>query len=412
MSASKLALVTTAACLLAAHVQAQAGATVTLGRALTNFTAAEPVEMRQGTSTAVMAEHQASNERLRVYYTLDAGSFTTPGDWTYYLHTAGVTWTSTPKTETRKITVFLGGAGSWRSNGESWSAVGYRALDLFANVEWRPRDTRTLRTGYRLDIRSFPDSPALNQVEHTGFASGLLNLKTRTTLIGEVRAGFKSYDGSADAWTSAMPAVSVTTSGGVSGSGYGMGKGMGPSLRASQSLTSTGMVAWGRGSGESSRHLTLLGRVAQSLTDRTGLSVQYTYRSTAGGLPQVLVTTPALFFDDGVYDDPFASNAGTWLASLKHVTAGGTEFEATAYRSSKNYRAALALDATGVETSALRSDRIERLGAGLTQPLFASRTGRIGLSLDIDYGFTRSRSNDAFYRYSSHVIGAGITVSY
>ena len=50
--------------------------------------------------------------------------------------------------------------------------------------------------------------------------------------------------------------------------------------------------------------VSVLGRVAQSLADRTGVSLQYLQRTSFGALPTVVVTTPALFFDDGVYDDP------------------------------------------------------------------------------------------------------------
>ena len=56
------------------------------------------------------------------------------------------------------------------------------------------------------------------------------------------------------------------------------------------------------------QQLTLLGRVAQSLGERTGLSLQATWRGTGGSVPPAVVTTPAGFFDDGVYDDPFASD--------------------------------------------------------------------------------------------------------
>jgi len=50
-------------------------------------------------------------------------------------------------------------------------------------------------------------------------------------------------------------------------------------------------------------------RAAQSLGERTGLSLQYTWRTVFGSVPPVVVSTPALFFEDGVYDDPYASDA-------------------------------------------------------------------------------------------------------
>ena len=49
--------------------------------------------------------------------------------------------------------------------------------------------------------------------------------------------------------------------------------------------------------------------LAQSLGLRTGLSLEYTRRSVFGAVPPVVVTTPPVLFEDGVYDDPYASDA-------------------------------------------------------------------------------------------------------
>jgi len=37
--------------------------------------------------------------------------------------------------------------------------------------------------------------------------------------------------------------------------------------------------------------------------------------------------------------------------------------------------------------------------------------GAFALALVLDYGFTRSRSNDAFYDYRTHAVGLALTLS-
>jgi hypothetical protein len=185
-------------------------------------------------------------ERLRVYYELDAGNYATPGDWHYFLHNAGATWKSTFGAKQRHA-FYAGGLGIVRNNGTSWSAADYRALAGFANLELHPSARATVRIGYRLDARRFPDLAEMNQVQHDGFGSVLVNLPTRTTLIGEVHLGAKAY---ADTLTVAAPAE-VFTPDAAPGSTGRMGRGMGPSLRQAETISQAsvehnhaGMINW------------------------------------------------------------------------------------------------------------------------------------------------------------------------
>ncbi len=74
-------------------------------------------------------------------------------------------------------------------NGDAWAAAGYDAVGAKVNLAWSPRAGLTLRAGFRADARRFAEISALDQVEGSGFASVLVNLPSRTTLIGEVFLG-------------------------------------------------------------------------------------------------------------------------------------------------------------------------------------------------------------------------------
>jgi hypothetical protein len=273
-----------------------------------------------------------------------------------------------------------------------------------ANIELHPRDTATVRFGYRLDRRSFRDLPELNQTQHDGFVSALFNLASRTTIVGEAHVGAKSYEATVQTSYASLPLGSVTSARG------GLGRGMGPSMRGAWSGPGSSTSVTANGAGQ----VTVFGRVAQSLTDRTGAWLQYSRRVTFGRVPPVVVTTPALFFDDGVYDDPFASNAGAVTAALKHQFASGTIAELDFARMLKDYTATVALDLDGTPHvgEPLRIDRIWRTSAGVSVPIAPSKTGALQLSLDVTYSYTRHRSNDVFYNYASHGMATGISVGY
>jgi hypothetical protein len=155
-------------------------------------------------------------------------------------------------------------------------------------------------------------------------------------------------------------------------------------------------------------------RVAQSLADRTGLSVDYSARHTSGDVPPALITTPAHFYDDGVYDDPFASDARRLGANLKHVFVGAGVMRGWVAWQKKDYRATPALDLDGEPFAGgeLRQDRVWRAGASWRLPLFPALTGRVLVNLDLGYAFADHRSNDAFYDYVSHAFGFTLGLAY
>jgi hypothetical protein len=391
----------------AAQAAAQPSLTVSLGRALNSMAAPEPLttDGPRVTGGSIDVEQKLASERLRVYYTLDAGDYNTAGDWSYFQNDFGATWrirgagASGPS-------IFAGGTATWRSNGESWAAADYRGFGAFLNAEWKPAETKTLRAGYRIDARRFPDMAVLDQVEHDGFGSAVVNLPSRTTLIGEVHAGAKQYD--------VLDAALVTTTGVIppNGAGASHGRGEGTMAQVPTTVTTTDWVSGTAGG--TAGLVSVLGRVAQSLADRTGVSLQYLQRTSFGALPTAVVTTPALFFDDGVYDDPYASNANDVRGSLKHLLQNGMRLEAAGTWTRKDYRGTMALDIDGAPLAGdpLRADRIWRAGASWTVPLGREWTGAWDLGITVDYLYTRHRSNDAYYNYTSHAVGLGFTASY
>jgi hypothetical protein len=392
------------------EASAQPSITVSFGRALDSLTSTDTMtsDDRHTMGGSIDAEQKLASERLRLFYTLDAGNYTTAGDWRYYQNEVGGTW-QLRKTGTSGPSIFTGASGTWRTNGDSWAAADYQALGIFLNAEWTARQTRTIRAGYRADIRAFPDMPELNQVEHEGFGSFLVNLASRTTLIAEVQAGAKRYD----VLESATAAVPVTPATG-SQSGLSRGRGVGALSQWSGMVMSSGAYSTTGSVGGTAGQVTLLARIAQSLADRTGVTLQYLQRTSFGALPTAVVTTPALFFDDGVYDDPFASNARDVRGSVKQVLQNGMTLQGSGAWAQKDYRgtAALAFDGLPLASGELRADRIWRAGAAWTLPVLRERTGPVGLALVLDYQFTRQQSNDAYYNYSSHGLGFGLSVSY
>jgi len=390
--------------LIAPSAFAQPAFEATIGRALDSTGPAVTEDDRGITAGGLLLEQWMASERLRLYYDIDAGDYSTPGDWRYFLHQGGATWRSDLGQGGTRL--FVGGLGIWRDNGASWAAAGYKAFGAFANLETRPRDNVTLRTGYRFDVRRFPDYAELDQAEHGVFGSLLVNLPSRTTLIGEVRLGGKAYQGLE------APGSAVDTLAGTDLTMAGPNRGHGTNAAGALNRAA---VPWTQAAPDDrAGQISWMGRVAQSLADRTGVSVQYYRRETFGTLPPIMVVTPALFFDDGVYDDPYASEQRTASSSLTQVFARGDSIEVWGAWSRKAYTAtpAYGLDGEPLDGEPLRNDRIWRAGAAWTHALLPDRTGPFAVDVVLRYGFTRHESNDVFYNYRSHVVGLSVSVGY
>jgi hypothetical protein len=359
---------------------------------------------RQDVAATAGFEHLFNDERGRVYYDLDGGTFDSPGDWSYYVNTAGFTYRfGSDDTGARHL--YLNGSFVLRKNGDAWAAADYSALGGGLNGEFHPKSNVTFRTGYRADYRSFSDMSALTQFEQRGFASIFANFETKTTLIAEVNVGAKLYDGQV-----LLDPIIITAPEATVSATRGRGMGMGPSLRG----TTAWLVPQSQDQSGTAGLVSGLFRAAQSLSDRTGVNGQVAFRTTFGAVPPGLVTTPAGFFDDGVYDDPFASDAVSGQAGLTQAFASGAELEALVNFADRRYTSTPALDATGSDLpgSPLRHDRVWRGGIVWSQPILGSRTGRAALSVDLAYRFIASSSNDAFYDYTSHGFGLGFSIHY
>jgi hypothetical protein len=362
-------------------------------------------ESRRALNGDLLVENAVAAGRGQLHYALDFGRLDAPGDWSYQLHEVGGSIRLFGSDSSARR-VFLTGALAARRHGDAWSSAGYSAAGAGLNVELATHEAMTWRFGYHADVRRFPDLGALSQVEHRGFASVIANFATRTTVIVESSLGAKSYAGLvADG---GFDTVTVITSAGSRGRGFGAGStayGAAPTTVIVPS-TSSQRGAAGLATG--------MVRVAQSLSDRTGIHVEASARRTFGAVPPLLVFTPAGFLEDGIYDDPFASQAAFLSTGVKRVFASSGTVALDGWWARKSFTSAAALDEAGeaLAGAPLRRDQISIGRISWSQPLLPSRTGAVAVNVETAFRLLRHHSNDALYDYSARVFTLGLTVRY
>jgi hypothetical protein len=375
--------------LITAAAQAQSSGTVTFEVPF-QWTAQseEAGDARQDFGAAIDLEHLFASERGRLFYQMTMDSFGAPEGLRTWLHNAGAIGTF--GSETRAIDI--GGSFFWRANQDAWSDAGFRGVNLLASARMKPAETVTIATSYALYLRAFAEQPALDQVEHFGSMRALANLKSRTTLVGVVSIGRKSYDGRESVLVySDVPAVDpLLSTGSVAGMGVGAAQG---SRGWRQSLLFPVQVETVGGPGARTEW-SWAARVAQSLDDRTGVWIEREERRTRGDLPPTIVWTPPLFYDDGVYDDPYVVDARTWRAGARHVFAAGAEIGGWVSESDRSY------------AGLTRNDTLRRAGLEAIIPLVSSAQGDV--SAVIGYSFFRNASSDVLESYRAHQAIVGL----
>jgi hypothetical protein len=136
------------------------------------------------------------------------------------------------------------------------------------------------------------------------------------------------------------------------------------------------------------------------------------HRATFGGVPPAVITTPVELFEDGLYDDPFASDATDARLTFKHIFANRIDVQVMGARLDKPFRMtpAYADDGYFRLDGAMRHDRVSRLQVATSLPVAPSRTGDWTVSLVVRGDYVKHDSNDAFAQYTSRAVTVGLAV--
>jgi len=416
---------------------AQPSVRVTAGGAVDGWSAGGDDSRELRSSVAATVDQAFADARGRAWANAELFTYSSPGDWTSVQVATGGSWKAT--LDRAHLAFYTGGSGMLRRNGDAWTAANVGAGGAFANLEWTPRATASMRAGYSIDYRRFQDLASLDHLQQQAFVSGLVNLPSRTTLIGEITVGTKRYAGLDDSEVLAAamgPAASPAMDGVMGGNAGGTGSPIGTGVNAG-GVNGNGNAGGGSGMGStvssrpsstmiaahqlgltltagavSSRQVTVFGRVAQSLAMRTSLSFDATRRSTFGDVPPAVITTPIELFEDGLYDDPFASDLTDLRLTLKHVLPNGIDLQASAARLDKPYRQTPAYAADGFfrADGALRHDRLTRASLAASIPVAPSHTGAWDIALLVRADYVSHRSNDAFAAYTSRALTLSTTI--
>ena len=277
--------------------------------------------------------------------------------------------------------VFYGTDWLNRLNKEEYNYYNYNQLSGYINLMFK-FDRAILKTGYNLRYRDYSDLKELTNYQQYLFAHYNRSFQTRTTLILESNVGLKTFRG-LESYTS--------------GSGRGRN-------------SFTQII-----DGENSNlgHVVLLGRVAQSIGNKTGVFIQY--RQQIGILNTFDYSNSEDFYqDEELFDDPFSYESSSFSTQISFLLPKNFMLRTGGVISYKNYISELAYESAedSIGTGSLREDIKNTIYMNITKEYFPKKSWYKSIKIYAGYNLIANKSNSYWYDYNNNSYNLGILLTF
>lgn len=260
-----------------------------------------------------------------------------------------------------------------------------------------------LQAGYQFRHRSYWNLPELTYSEQLVFLTIKHFFPTRTTVIGELNWGHKTFAHGA----AADQMVVNTNPNSPKGRGYRHGP-QKPIFHSDSTVTAYNLTA----AAAELWRLSLL--LAQSVFPTTGLSLQYQRQLAPSHNNRYLLGVDYFYYpNDDLFDDPYSFQSHEWEATLTQLLPWSCSLKLRTYRMEKNYFYAITPNpVTAAKISRTqRQDRQQGLGITLMTRGSLKHLAQ-GLSVYISVNYLSNHSNDLYFDYRGYYVDAGCGVSF
>ncbi len=288
----------------------------------------------------------------------------------------------------------------YQSSFDSYDYATWLALARWRLHFWQ---RSPLQAGYQFRHRNYWNLPELTYSEQLVFLTIKHFFPTRTTVIGELNWGQKTF-----AHGSAADKMIVTTNpNSPKGRGYHHGPKK-PIFHSDSTVTAYNLTA----STAELWRLRLL--LAQSVFPTTGMSLQYQRQLAPSQNNRYLLGVDYFYYpNDDLFDDPYSFESHEWEATLTQLLPWSSSLKLRAYRIDKNYFYSITPDSvtTAQISFTERQDRQQGLGITLMKRSSLKHLAK-GLTVYLSVNYLSNRSNDPYFDYRGYFVDAGCGVSF
>ena len=287
----------------------------------------------------------------------------------------------------KNVKLYTGGNWFLRKNKSEYNYYDYNQIYMYNNWQFRINKT-FLKIGYNFRYRNYAYLTDLSNAQHYVFVQFNHSFKTRTSIIMESDFGYKAFKG-------------IETYSNITVPSGGHGRRMPAQQTVTETVTPT------------MSHIILLARVAQSITKKIGIFVQYKR--------QISLTdqTDYINFDsysqnDELFDEPFSYSSSGFSSKLTFLLPKAYKMELSGYYTSKNYiseRAYISED----DTEGLGDIREDtKKGANFRfSKTFSPKSKHIqSVKTFLNYNYINNQSNSYWYNYNDNTISFGLSIQF
>ena len=334
------------------------------------------------TNIEMRLNYRPQDSNMNLYYTGSFLLYRDTYDRNFSLHGFGFYYNH-PFGDEDRHTLYLGGDGTIRLNGEDYNYYDYTQIYLYSNIRF-DLDFLFVKAGYNFRYRNYSNLPDLSNSSHFVFFQANKSFASRTTIIFEADLGYKSFAGENNYSTS-----------------LGGGRGQGNMVEESQTTTTTEIP--------SLRQAIVLTRLAQSLHENLGVFIQY--RQQISLTDQInYINADGYYQDEELFDDPFSYESSSVSSGLTWILPWSMKVQIGSSLFSKNYiseQAYIAAD-DSVGLGGARIDDQKSIYFNFYKTFYIDKSWLNLLKVNFYYGYIENDSNSYWYKYKNTILGGGI----
>lgn len=350
-------------------------------------------------TTGVLSLEYIPNElSLRFFATGNLSMFKEFSDRRYFSNTVGISYTK-PFGEDEENALYAGTSYFMRFNRASYDYYDFSQFIGYVNLKYYLDYSKGLmsRAGYRLRYRDYKNLEEFSYLEHYGFVQISKFFESKTTVLAELDLGNKNY---------VLTLGSMFTAPGSMNEGGMMGGWMNGRMNQN-----TRYISYSR---PSTTQLIGILRVAQSLTQTTGLSLQYLRRWDVSERTRFLSGGAVDFQgDEELWDDPYGYQGNEYNITLtQHLPWEITARLSTDYLAKDYARRTFTATDTDTPTGPLRSDTRFVVGVDVRKSFGEALGFFDGFTISLSYFYQRNKSNDPYYDFRNNSLNIGLATQF
>ncbi len=282
----------------------------------------------------------------------------------------------------KKQKFYFGSNWSLRKNRSEYNYYDYNQFYSYANWQFNINKT-FLKAGYNFRYRSYADLSNLTNSQHYVFAQLNRSFKTRTSIILETDFGYKSFRG-----TNTYTTINT---------------GHGKNITPRTVVTGTTSPAMS--------HIIILGRVAQSLTKKIGVFVQYRKQISLTDATNY-VNLDSFSLNEELFDEPFSYSSSGVTSKLTFLLSKSSTLQFGGFYTKKDYISehAYISSADTVRLGDIRNDKKKGISFNLSKSFYPKTKHIKSIKTFLNYSYVNNWSNSYWYNYNNNSVSMGVSI--